>query len=615
MQTRTITSLAILKSNWDSDHRDYIDSFVPLFVHLIKKKQYTNIIAEEVRDEFTKEFQVDIPLYPVLTILNRLKKLGFIFQKDGEYYIVQEKIGSVDFEHKIQEEERKLNNLIQEFVSFSKHHYSIEISNTESEQIILSFFRDTDLSILFGSELSSTIPPSQGKASKSKKYIFANFLIEVQRANPVVFNFLVDISIGHALASALLYNEKLGNYTSKFSGLHFYLDASIIFDLIGMGGEVNYSAQLELINDIKNFGGKVFVFDHTFEEVVHIIRNAINWIEHPSFDYSKASRALRYFLSKGETSVSDLELFLSKIPQKLLELGIQRVTKPDYSQEEYQIDEKEVQEAIITQYKSRDPYFELSGRETTIRKDIDSISSIYRLRKGASPRTLKDARHVFLTNNFGLAKVATDLERMWGLTSVPACLTNVFIGTLIWLQSPARIRVINEGRLCTQIYAILQPDRKLINKYLEEINKLKTQKSLNEDDYYLLRSNRMIFDLLSEKALGDSELLTGTAISEIIDDVRSRVIAPTAKMYEVERESHATTKSELYKSKEEISFIEKKFTAFVFFIAKAASSIIVGICIGIILFSTFASALQLSIQVQIIFGVAAVLFGLFGLDA
>src|SRR3989338_7910112 len=573
MHNKTITSLAILKSNWDSNKKDYIDTFVPLFVHLLKKNKYEAVDAEKIRKDFFEEFQFEIPIYPILAILTRLKKYGFTYKKDHEYLVVQEKLKEIKFDDRIQEEGRKLSSLIESFRDFVKTEHNIEVSAQESEETILSFFRDTDTSLLFGSDSISSLPEAKIRASKSKKYLFAVFTDEARRANPTIF-----------------------------------------FDLLGVNGEIRQFAQTELLKDIKIFGGKLLLFEHSLVEVDHVLRNAAQWVDSPSLDYTKASKTLRYFLGQGNVSSSDIELFLSRVPRKLQDLNIQTVAKPDYLDEKFQIDEKEAQEVLVAAYKKRDPYFDEIAREITIRKDIDSIAAIYRLRKGVSPKNLKDARFVFLTSNSSLAQVSSEIDRIGGIVSIPVCLTNIFVGTLIWLQSPARIRIINEGRLSTQVYGILQPDRKLISKYVDEINKLKEAGDITEDDYYLLRGNRLVYELLPDKSLGDADLLNTETVIELLDEVKNRVVAPTAKLYESEREAHATTKLRLEIQESQSLILDKKYNKLIENITKGGSAVFAGILIGIYFFGTFGNAFHLSTLFQILLGILIVVCSVFGFD-
>ncbi len=76
----TIVSLAILKTNWKERSTDYLDSFVPFMVQLIYQKNYSEIQASTIHKDFTDEYGIVLPYHPCITLLNRVKKRGFIRQ-------------------------------------------------------------------------------------------------------------------------------------------------------------------------------------------------------------------------------------------------------------------------------------------------------------------------------------------------------------------------------------------------------------------------------------------------------------------------------------------------------------------------------------------------------
>ncbi|MFA6483580.1 MAG: hypothetical protein WCW62_13445, partial [Bacteroidales bacterium] len=74
---RTLLSLAIIRTNWEQLGKDYIENYVPLLATLIKKKNYKEISADQIKSicsDFKDEFGLVIPSNPMLTILNRLSK-------------------------------------------------------------------------------------------------------------------------------------------------------------------------------------------------------------------------------------------------------------------------------------------------------------------------------------------------------------------------------------------------------------------------------------------------------------------------------------------------------------------------------------------------------------
>jgi len=73
-----ITSLAVLKVNWEHLKKDYIENFVPFIATLIKKCNYGVIDVNTVCNDFKKEFGLIIPYHPMCTILTRSQKRGLI---------------------------------------------------------------------------------------------------------------------------------------------------------------------------------------------------------------------------------------------------------------------------------------------------------------------------------------------------------------------------------------------------------------------------------------------------------------------------------------------------------------------------------------------------------
>ena len=129
-------------------------------------------------------------------------------------------------------------------------------------------------------------------------------------------------------------------------------------------------------------------------------------MENPAYDPSKATRVLQFFVGEGYTKL-DVMRYVNKIETILEEHGIQRkniVESPDKTTNViHQIDETQLQDLIVETYSQGDPFFDKTIKAPTLKRDIDSITAIYKLRKGSNPKHLKDAGHIFMTNNSGLA--------------------------------------------------------------------------------------------------------------------------------------------------------------------------------------------------------------------
>ena len=295
----------------------------------------------------------------------------------------------------------------------------------------------------------------------------------------------------------------------KIKNVNFYFDTTFIFRLLGLEEEKRKIAYGEFIETLIYEKANLFIFLHTFEEVKRILDNCLKWIGHTNYDPSFASQALKYFVQNSWRE-SDVERFLVGLENLLKKYQIRIVDTPDPDKDKsYQIDEEKIQKVIVETYSELNPYFDQADKAFTIQRDIKSFSAIYKLRKGRKPRNIKEAKSIFLTTNSSLAYAGKKFEiseTSLGAFIIPACLTDVFVGTVLWLQSPAKVIALNEKKIIADCYAALQPSDQLIKKFIKEIERLKTEGKINDEECYLLRTNRVVMDLLEKKTMGDPEI-------------------------------------------------------------------------------------------------------------
>ena len=134
--------------------------------------------------------------------------------------------------------------------------------------------------------------------------------------------------------------------------------------------------------------GKLWVFHHTRNEVTEILENSRRWINSPNFKSERASRVTLYFRQAGFTD-TDVEKFIIRLDMALEEHKVSVCDIPPFMEHrEYQIDDEMLQGLIEKVYAERDPLFDKSFYETRTRRDVASISAVYRLRGNNLPKFL-----------------------------------------------------------------------------------------------------------------------------------------------------------------------------------------------------------------------------------
>ena len=93
----TIASLALVKINWDSLRRDYIENFVPFLATLIRRRRYKRLDLDTLCVDFEQEFGLRIPFHPMITLLNRAKKRKLVGKREGNFIPVPENLPRYDF--------------------------------------------------------------------------------------------------------------------------------------------------------------------------------------------------------------------------------------------------------------------------------------------------------------------------------------------------------------------------------------------------------------------------------------------------------------------------------------------------------------------------------------
>ena len=450
-------------------------------------------------------------------------------------------------------QEQKYRKVIESFIGYSKETYNESINAENADRIFIAFLKDHDLDVLFASNtVEQTILPDV-TTSNVERFLINSFVKYLHEKDPEIFNFIVDISIGHIIANTLLYRD-YEKFQGKLSG-NYYLDIGLLFSLMGTNGIEKKVAYKEFADLLLLNGAKLFVFRHTLDEFMGILENCMKRVESRDFEPFRASRALIFFRENGFTS-SDVERFILGVSDELEKLKITLIDVPlPMKDVNYQIGEDELTKLIVEVYKEKDPNFDETEKDYTIYQDVRSISAIYKLRRGEKPVKLSEAKHIFITTNSSLAYASKQYEIKSSVTDyffIPASLTDVFLGTLIWLRSPSKVSEINEKRLIANCYAALQPSKPLLKKFISEVEKLNASGEVSEEDVIILKESRVARNLLQEETLSDLSRFTDRTVTEILEELKTRIEKDAGKKFEKDRKGYL---SEI----EEKNVVERNF--------------------------------------------------------
>ena len=240
--------------------------------------------------------------------------------------------------------------------------------------------------------------------------------------------------------------------------------------LIGLDGEYRREVYSKLFESMKNLNINMNLFEHNYNEIIGILDYCYKWIDSQQFDEKKIKQALHY-LKNSDKHQSDVELIRSNLENKLEELDINIISTPNYGKKKYPytIDEDNLKSTIISSYK-HNSHNETELNEDMIENDVKSISAMYRLRGSSNPKSINQAKYLFVTDNNSLAFASFKFRKS---SNISVCVTDEYLGTIIWLNSNLDYSKIQSLKIIADSYSSIQPNIELVNKYLSEINKLK----------------------------------------------------------------------------------------------------------------------------------------------
>ena len=187
------------------------------------------------------------------------------------------------------------------------------------------------------------------------------------------------------------------------------------------------------------------------------------------------------------------------------------------------VDECDIQNKIIQTYEDSSSFgSSLSVKTKTLEFDSKSIAAILKLWGNKKSRTYRQAKYVFLTTNTTLAYVTRKFDENMNHSvsnNVFPFITDVFLGTNIWLGSPVdKLEDFSEKKLLADCMSLLEPSEALIRKLQDSIIKAYEDETITENQFYLLKTRVFSNDYLMQATLGDEKYYTDVIAEEILEE-------------------------------------------------------------------------------------------------
>ena len=516
MINRTITSYTIL--NYFSEKGiSQIDLYVPFACKCINKNASQTVSIENLKKWFSEEYGLSKIYQGVfVSLLKKMTSLGILSLGGGCYNInKQQLIKEIEKFHEI-DKSSSIEELCQKIILFSKENFGVEFSIEETQNGILRFLENHDGDIILDEKGLIDRVARQTEKSKKLNYILSKFIIWSKDNSSETFQLFKNIAKGHALSS-LLSMKGVCNYVGKMSGVTIALDSPIIFNLLSLNEKVNFDMSSELLGILKKQGCDFVIFKQHYQEVLQTFNSTIHLLYTKDYSLDKASRLLKYAV-RNNISASFLKSKRELLDSILSKWNISICEAPSIPNRYSEIDSVKLNELLMKRYLDNNVEINDNKRKT-IENDVDVISYIYRMRGNSPASNLKNCNAILITTNTALAYASKHPELSNVCHSIPVCMTDAFLSTILWFCYPDTSSDINEKVLLSECYNNLSLSDEILHRFYSEVKELDASTPISEEIMLNINTSRMVQELLESKTFNETSLYTDKTTAEILQEI------------------------------------------------------------------------------------------------
>ncbi|HTF20890.1 MAG TPA: hypothetical protein VK658_22605 [Chryseolinea sp.] len=528
-----LTAYCFLAALTENQSDLYNHVYIPICkraLSLYSLKGGTHGGAVQIKSLIKSEYGIDVPQLVVKKLINATfkslsnrarKKYNFNVFQNGETFEIQ-KYAFSDLELQYKKGQRNAKALQDAFESFL---------NAEERELgalpTFSAFLDKNKRHL--AAFFKNTGDIDGENLETSYIHHIDFLEHIDTSNHDLFEIAKGLYIGSIVASFL---ESGIDLEPKFeSNEVYFLDTPIVLRALDLQKEEETPPIKELLDIIKNTGGKIKILSITIEEIHKVIENAIGSYNGtiPTFTINEA--CIRLGKNKAW-----LITYNGNLEKNILD-GLQ-------------IEKESIQPSFIERNQTSPDVEALQDKRIRKGNALHDVLAYLFVRqvRGNSVSLFQKAKAWFLTSNIELLKFNREVNPTHGITEIvlPDALTG-----LLWLKNPSklieRVKSVGLSELMAMTLNEEIASKELINEFESTIKGLN---GISQDDYRILlesvaHESAKKIEQFNEVAEQDKEKATVIA-HKIVAKERSR----RARNVKEIKDAQAAKSQEESKSKE-----------------------------------------------------------------
>lgn len=518
MIDRTLTTYTFINYLIDKGVNQ-LELYVPLACKCIIKYNAREISLENLIEWFKNDYGLNMYRGVFDNLLRCMARYNLITWSTSKYIVNEDKvishIESVDNGKSGQAIESLCANIAQ----FIKNEYNLSFQSEDIQEGLLSFFHSHDGDLLFNEDslIVSLTKQKEGKTTKTQiKYFISKFVIWSVEHDPSSFNIMKGLSKAHAVTSIISMKD-FSTYVGKMSNVVIALDTPIIFNLLELNDRSNYDIANELMMALQQQGCKFVIFNKHYEEVTKTFSSAIHLLYTKDYNLEISSRLLKYAV-RNRISASQLRLKQQQLETIMGKWDITLMDAPDYPAHYSDINITMLEEMLQSRYQEAGKELD-ENRKLTIQNDVDVVSYIYRMRGNNVAYNLKNAKAILITTNTALAYASKNDKLSSIHHTIPVCMTDRFLSTIMWFTYPQTCVDINEKVLLRECYNNITLSDEILHKFYKDVQDIHKTTPLTEEQILHANTSYIVQELLENKTYNDTSLYTDTTAAEILEEI------------------------------------------------------------------------------------------------
>lgn len=504
-------SMAILTVDTNRLGRDVLSRFEPMALDRLYHSGAELVSVPELQADIESEFGLKIPGAALQTISRRASRNDLLKRENNVLLVDRDRLAEYDLSNVRASARRAYEALVRLGSDHALRFFDHELTPDRFGTALWSFV-ERHASPLLAAMVDDAALPSMSQSVEPLDLIVASFVVEVQEGDPEAFEYLSYVAKGAIVASALYFPDP-AEFEARLDGLALYLDTTILLRLVGASGPDLQALAADLARLATIRGAKLACFEHNIREVRGVLAACAKHVKRR--DGSYYGEASEHMVSTG-WETAEVHALSDSLEELLEASGVEVKLKPPHV-DALTVDESLLEETLQEHVHYANPSARL--------KDLDSITAIYRLRKGRSSTRLSKTRAVFVTNNTALVRAGRAFEKLDDIDrgSIPLCMPDFSLTTHLWVSQQIEAPDMPIRSLVADSYSVMRADDHVWRLYLEKVEELRTSRKVTDVDYVLLRQSLQVRSLIMHETHQDPDAFTEGTVRRVLEHARRTI--------------------------------------------------------------------------------------------